>query len=102
LTESPGGAGAPGAVVAASRVLAVLIAATLAVLAADPLWSGAAEESVVLSRLAAESVSRIGYAAERIAGSGTRAAQALQRVGLTDLSDRLVDQLPAGGAGGWP
>ncbi|MGH8828859.1 MAG: hypothetical protein ACRDVZ_14920, partial [Jiangellaceae bacterium] len=55
--------------------LAVLVAATLAVLAAGiaPLWSDAAEESVVLTRLAGEPVSRTGFAATRIAGSGLSA-----------------------------
>ncbi|MGH8824567.1 MAG: FtsX-like permease family protein [Jiangellaceae bacterium] len=55
--------------------LAVLVAATLAVLAAGiaPLWARAAEESVVRTRLTGEPVSETGYTTTRTANSGVSA-----------------------------
>ncbi len=55
--------------------LAVLVAATLALLAAGiaPLWSRAAEESLVRTRLAGEPVSDTGYTTTRTANSGVSA-----------------------------
>ncbi|HEU0212979.1 MAG TPA: FtsX-like permease family protein [Jiangellaceae bacterium] len=55
--------------------LAVLVAATLAVLAAAvaPLWARAAEESVVRARLSAEPVGATGYTTQRTAASALSA-----------------------------
>ena len=55
--------------------LAVLVAATLAVLAAAiaPLWSGAAQESLVRTRLSGETVSETGYTTARTAASALSA-----------------------------
>jgi ABC-type sugar transport system ATPase subunit len=55
--------------------LAVLVAATLAVLAAAiaPLWSGAAQESLVRTRLSGEPVSETGYTTARTAASALSA-----------------------------
>ncbi|HJU96746.1 MAG TPA: hypothetical protein VJ644_02115, partial [Jiangellaceae bacterium] len=77
--------------------LAVLVAATLAVLAATvaPLWAGAAEESVVRARLTGEPVSATGYTTQRTAASALSAQPVAPATAEQEVRDEAAG-LPAG------
>jgi putative ABC transport system permease protein len=77
--------------------LAVLVTATLAVLAAAvaPLWAGAAEESLIRTRLTAEPVSTTGYTTERTAASAVSAQPVAPTTAEQELREEAA-RLPAG------
>ena len=77
--------------------LAVLVAATMAVLAAAiaPLWSGAAQESLVRTRLSGEPVSETGYTTSRTAASALSAQPVSPVTAEREVREEAA-RLPAG------
>jgi putative ABC transport system permease protein len=77
--------------------LAMLVAATLAVVAAAmaPLWSGAAQESLVRTRLNGEAVSETGYTTARIAASAVSAQPVLPATAENEVREEAAG-LPTG------